>query len=63
MLHVKVIERKTPLGFETLLLVDGAIGRAEEMLCLESPDLERSPEPVLTIHLVSAEFASSNGRR
>lgn len=35
MIRVKVIERRLPHGWEVLLEVNGVIGRAEEMLCLE----------------------------
>lgn len=35
MVSVKVIIRKMPWGWETLLLVNGALGRAKELLCHE----------------------------
>lgn len=44
MVSVRTIERRTPWGWETLLVVNGVVGRAEEMLCLE----ERPAHPFLT---------------
>lgn len=44
MVSVRTIERRTPWRWETLLVVNGVVGRAEEMLCLE----ERPPHPFLT---------------
>ena len=35
MVSVRTIERRTPWGWETLLVVNGVVGRAEELLCLE----------------------------
>jgi hypothetical protein len=35
MIRVRVIERRLPHGWETLLEVNGVIGRAEELLCVE----------------------------
>lgn len=52
MIKVKVIERRLPWGWETLLVVNGVVGRAEEMLCLE----ERQPHPLLTKEQSEAIF-------
>ena len=35
MVSVQTIVRRTPYGWETLLVVNGVVGRAEEVLCLE----------------------------
>lgn len=77
MVSVKVITRKTPLGFETLLLVNGAIGRAEEMLCLETANSQEAEPSTIDLeltehdrsvlrrmtHLASAEFAPFDVQR
>lgn len=46
MISVRTIERRTPYGWETLLVVNGVVGRAEELLCLEerpAPSAQRPP--------------------
>lgn len=52
MVSVKVIQRRMPCEWQTLLVVNGAIGRAEELLCLE----ERPAHPHLTKQQVQAIF-------
>lgn len=74
MVRVKVIERRLPHGWEVLLEVNGVIGRAEEMLCLEERPLPitpkserilvlqpplRHPENFILVTAPPAEFASS----
>ncbi len=57
MVRVKVIERRLPHGWEVLLEVNGVIGRAEDLLCLEeipsqrpSPTSPAKPEKVQILH-------------
>lgn len=45
MIQVRVIERRLCWGWETLLVVNGAIARAEDLVCLE--DLEKPQQPYL----------------
>jgi len=52
MVSVQTIVRRTPYGWETLLVVNGVVGRAEEMLCLE----ERPLHPFLTKPQLQAIF-------
>lgn len=64
MVQIEKIERKTPLGFEVLLRVNGAIGRAEEMLCLEqcaelTPCERPSKKAPILVLVPTAEYALS----
>jgi hypothetical protein len=45
MVRIRVIERRLPHGWEVLLEINGVIGRAEEMLCLEEMNSPYMPKP------------------
>jgi len=72
MVSVQTIVRRLPHGWETLLEVNGVIGRAEEVLCLEEKPappkpianeklrvLRSRPERCIDVTVRPAEFANS----
>ena|ERR1700676_5145300 len=67
-MQVKTILRKTPLGYEEHLVVEGALLDLRDLertnamrIAMES--FQKRRPLTLTIHLASAEFASSSAKR
>lgn len=53
MVSVRTIERRTPWGWEVLLVVNGVVGRAEEMLCLEERPAPPTQRPKLWFNVTT----------